>query len=540
MFDELRLFFLNQGLLPHGYCLSWSPPLLWTYVLSNAAIGVAYFTIPLILITVIRKHADLRYHRMVKLFAAFILLCGTTHFLHVISVWRPIYWIDAVALVATATISLITAFELRRQIPNLMTIPSPRQLSDVNAKLSNEITTRQAREIELQASEDALRKMTDSLEVKVKERTAQLSKANDHLHLEISDRERLQDELKTVNQKLEESLRRHQARSNEMEDLNKMGDLMQSCISMAELAQVLCNFSVGYLQVPSGGFYQIDSLTGLATLQDSWGLVPESEQSFQSNHCWALRRSQIHPNDALQQKLHCQHISDGNDHICVPLIGNGETLGLLCLRNPGDQHELAFLAGFGKRAALAMATLRTREALFVKTTIDPLTGLHNRRHLDTLLAETRHHSRGTERQVGLMMLDLDHFKAINDNHGHDGGDTVLREFAKLLKASLRSGDTACRYGGEEFVVILNGASLAVTQHIAEQFRKKVAQMEVAHYDNPIRVTISIGIAAFPEHGRDLTAVLQAADTAVYQAKHNGRNQIALATRSDRRIGNSTT
>ena len=540
MFDELRLFFLNQGLIPHGYCLSWSPPLLWTYVLSNAAIGVAYFTIPLILITVIRKNSDLRYHRMVKLFAAFILLCGTTHFLHVISVWRPIYWIDAVALVATATISWITAFELRRLIPTLLAIPSPRQLSDVNAKLSDEITTRQAREIELEASEDALRKMTDSLEVKVKERTAQLSEANDHLHLEISDRERLQDELKSVNQKLEESLSRHKARSNEMEDLNKMGDLMQSCISIAELAHVVCNFSVDYLQVPSGGFYQIDSLTGLATLQDSWGLVPESEQAFQSHQCWALRRSQIHPSDALQQKLRCQHISDGNDHICIPLIGNGETLGLLCLRNPGSQHELAFLSGFGKRAALAMATLRTREALLVKTTIDPLTGLHNRRHLDTLLVETRHNSRGTERQVGMMMLDLDHFKIINDNHGHDWGDTVLREFAKLLKASLRSGDIACRYGGEEFVVILNGASLAVTQRIAEQLCKEVEQMEVAHYGNPIRVTVSIGIAAFPEHGRDLTAVLQAADMAVYQAKHNGRNQIALATGSDRRIENSTT
>lgn len=528
MFDGLWLFFLNQGLFPHGYCLSWSPPLLWTYVLSNVTIGVAYFTIPLTLITVIRKRTDIRYHRMVKLFAAFILLCGTTHFLHVINVWRPIYWIDAAALTATAIISMITAFELWRQIPNLMAIPSPGQLRDANTKLSDEINTRQAREIELQASEDALRKMTDGLDIKVKQRTVQLYDANNRLRLEISDRERLKTELETVNQQLEGAVRRYQVRSNEMVELNNMGDLMQSCISIEELAQVLCSFSADYLQVPSGGFYQIDSLTGLATLQGGWGLVPESEQSFPSNHCWALRRSQIHPSDALQQKLHCQHISDGNDHICIPLVGNGETIGLLCLHNPTGQHELAFLAGVGKRAALAMATLIAREELFVKTIIDPLTGLNNRRHLDTLLDEARRHNRGTEWQVGLMMLDLDHFKVINDNHGHDGGDTVLREFAKLLKASLRSGDIACRYGGEEFVVILDGASLTVTQQRAEQFRKAVAQMEVTHHGNPIQVTISIGIAALPEHGRDLAAALQAADTAVYQAKHNGRNQIALA------------
>src|SRR5690242_18446214 len=80
MLDALSLFFINQGFLPHGYCLSWSPPLLWTYVLSNAAIGIAYFTIPMALLTLLRKREDLRYHRMVQMFAAFILLCGTTHF----------------------------------------------------------------------------------------------------------------------------------------------------------------------------------------------------------------------------------------------------------------------------------------------------------------------------------------------------------------------------------------------------------------------------------------------------------------------------
>lgn len=526
MLDWLTQQMISQGLIPHGYCLAWSPPLLWLNVVGNAVIGVAYFSIPLALYTVTRKRRDLRFNRIMLMFAAFIFACGSTHFLDIVSIWQPIYWPDAWARAFTATISLITAIALWRLIPTILAIPSPRQLAEANLKLSEEIAARREKEAELKASEEQLRELSGTLEAKVAERTTELAETNARLQSEIGDRQRMQNELQIVNRKLEESLRQQAVRSNEMEQLNKMGDLMQSCVSVQELSQVLSNFAAGYLEAGSGAVYLIEADGGMAAIEHGWGEMPEVERVFSPMQCWALRRGQLHPADALQHNLRCQHVSDDRDHVCVPLIGNGETLGLLHLRNTRGLHDPAFLDGVAKRAALALVSLKAREALFNEATHDPLTTLYNRRYLEAALEEAARRSRRSHRPVGLMMLDLDHFKAINDNYGHEVGDEVLREVAGKLKSSLRSGDIACRYGGEEFTVLLGGASLAATRLRAEQFRQTVEQLRVSHRGKMLRLTVSIGIAAFPENGTQISEVLHQADRALYEAKHGGRNRVA--------------
>ncbi len=531
MLDNLTQMLIGQGFIPHGYCFAWSPGLLWTMVFSDAAIGIAYFSIPLALVTIARKRADLHFNQVMLLFAAFILACGTTHFLDLISIWYPIYWVDAWARVFTAVISLFTAYALWRLIPRVLALPSPRQLTEANLKLSEEIAARKDKELELKTSEERLRQLSDNLEAMVAERTAQLAETNARLQGEVADRQRMQTELQVVNRKLEESLRQQAARSTEIEQLNKMGDLMQSCVSVNELAQVLSNFSAGYLEAATGAIYLMDEEAGLVTEESSWGNLPEVEKSFPPGSCWALRRGQIHPADPLQQNLHCQHVSDHSDHVCVPLIGNGETLGLLHLRHPRGLHDPAFLDGVAKRAALALVSLKTREALFNEATHDPLTGLYNRRYLDGALEESERRSRRNNRTVGLMMLDLDHFKMINDTYGHEVGDEVLRTFAGLLKGSLRAGDIACRYGGEEFTILLSGATLNATRQRAEQLRQQVEQLRVPYRDKQLALTVSIGIAVFPEHGHHLDDVLHAADAALYDAKHAGRNRVATANQA---------
>ncbi len=127
------------------------------------------------------------------------------------------------------------------------------------------------------------------------------------------------------------------------------------------------------------------------------------------------------------------------------------------------------------------------------------------------------------------MFDIDHFKLLNDTHGHIAGDSVLRELANQLQSKIREGDIICRYGGEEFTVILPGASLDITRLRAEALRKRVEEMVIDYQGRRLdAITISLGLACFPLHGKRWGEVLQCADKALYAAKNAGRNQVALA------------
>ena len=157
---------------------------------------------------------------------------------------------------------------------------------------------------------------------------------------------------------------------------------------------------------------------------------------------------------------------------------------------------------------------------------DVLTGLYNRRYLLELLPRELARARRYGASLAAVMLDLDHFKEVNDALGHNAGDVVLRELGQLLKASVRESDVACRYGGEEFVLIMPEASLIDVTHRAEALRKAVAALRLEYRGQRIRpVTISLGIAMFPEHANDVEQLLGYADAAMYQAKGAGRDRV---------------
>ena len=130
------------------------------------------------------------------------------------------------------------------------------------------------------------------------------------------------------------------------------------------------------------------------------------------------------------------------------------------------------------------------------------------------------------------MLDIDHFKRVNDTYGHDAGDAVLRQLGHFLKEHTRGGDIACRYGGEEFILILPEASLEQTHACAEKYRQGFKALPLLHNGRLIdSTTLSFGVAAYPEHGTTREAVLRAADAALYRAKHEGRDRVAVAGNS---------
>jgi diguanylate cyclase (GGDEF)-like protein len=172
--------------------------------------------------------------------------------------------------------------------------------------------------------------------------------------------------------------------------------------------------------------------------------------------------------------------------------------------------------------------LKLREKLHEQAIHDPLTGLFNRRYLEETLWRELHRAHRRNSPVGVAMLDLDHFKRLNDTFGHDAGDSLLRELGQLLREKLRKSDIACRYGGEEFVLILPDSSLADTQRRVEQIRGLIKELRIRHRDQLCdAIATSAGVAAAPEHGSTAAELLSAADNALYAAKQAGRDRVVV-------------
>ena len=171
-----------------------------------------------------------------------------------------------------------------------------------------------------------------------------------------------------------------------------------------------------------------------------------------------------------------------------------------------------------------------RDQLRDQSIRDPLTGLFNRRYmLETCGREFSRAARNRQ-AVAMLSIDVDHFKKFNDNHGHDAGDTVLRAVGDGMAIAFRGEDVACRFGGEEFVAILPGATLEAAARRAEEFRRKLEALVVRYGEKNLpTITVSIGVAAFPEAGDNPQLVLKAADDALYRAKEGGRNRVELST-----------
>ena len=172
--------------------------------------------------------------------------------------------------------------------------------------------------------------------------------------------------------------------------------------------------------------------------------------------------------------------------------------------------------------------LRDSEAgLREQSVRDVLTGLFNRRYLEETLGRELHRAARAQYPLGVMMIDIDHFKRFNDTYGHALGDAVLRQLGALLRANIRGSDIACRYGGEEFIMILPEATLETTRQRAEAIRAGATRLTLQHAGQRVApFTLSIGLAEFPQDGATDTALLKRADDALYQAKHEGRDQIA--------------
>lgn len=238
----------------------------------------------------------------------------------------------------------------------------------------------------------------------------------------------------------------------------------------------------------------------------------------------------------------CLHLDASlfSPYFCLPMTAQGEMMGLLHIqRLPSEtgtvsgifpsesQQRLAVI--IGEHISLALANLRLREALRAQSIRDPLTGLFNRRYMEESLDRELPRASREKTSLGVVLIDLDHFKQFNDTFGHAAGDTLLARVGLFLRNQIRSEDIACRYGGEEFILILPGSSLEATRARAERIRQHLRQMSIGYEGQTLgTITLSAGVAAFPHDGSNAKAVLRAADDALYHAKSKGRDRVMIA------------
>jgi diguanylate cyclase (GGDEF)-like protein len=349
------------------------------------------------------------------------------------------------------------------------------------------------------------------------------------------------------------------ARNQELDDLHDFNALLQTSASEDEIHRALLQ-KIRTLDLSQAVILNRQSEDNtLAIARSLAPLSPVREnQALTQSGCDPMTEAEITQDD--QRLPLCRVVRAGREMIvpdlkndllcadcrfgqkrgssfCVPVTAGGRTIGALHLVSPKTDYwtteRQRLVKALVDQAAPTINNLRLMRTLEDRTLMDEQTKVYNRRYLDAYLKQQIGLARRQEFPVSVMMLDIDHFKKLNDRYGHEAGDIVLRHFATTIRNSLREGEIIARYGGEEFTVVMNGTAKAA-QTLAERLRRAVAALsfpQFARQGEEVRVTMSIGIAEFPTSGHSVEDVLKSADFALYRAKDGGRNCVRLASRS---------
>jgi diguanylate cyclase (GGDEF)-like protein len=324
--------------------------------------------------------------------------------------------------------------------------------------------------------------------------------------------------------------------------LNGMAERLVESNTRDEFSEIVRGFVPQILgDVPGALFVMNNSGNQLAQAAD-WGSPAGTRASFGPTDCWALRRSQTHVVPPGGWEVRCRHFYPeySGGYTCVPLLGDAAIVGILYLEQKAagaaasDTESLDDnTSAIANTLGLALANYRLREQLRIMSLRDGLTSLYNRRYFEEAIEVELARAARTDSSVCVIMGDVDHFKAINDGFGHEAGDAALRALSQVLVKTVRPGDIACRYGGEEFVIVLPGTGLHEARERAEAIRLAVQNLTVSLHGQLIGpLTMSFGVTVAPDQADTAEALVANADRAMYIAKQQGRNRIVVAERSD--------
>ncbi len=319
--------------------------------------------------------------------------------------------------------------------------------------------------------------------------------------------------------------------------LEQMIDLLQACFSLEDAYAAIRPLVQQLFPNEAGAIYVMSSSKNLLEAIATWGPVPlTSDPIFTPDECLALRRGQAHLVEDTHHGLVCQHIRSNSlpvETFCVPMMAHGETLGVLYVSslNRGKITETKQLAmRVAKHIGLALANLSLRDTLNNQSLRDPLTKLYNRRYLEESLEREIRRFERYPQSLGIILLEVERFKQFNETFGYAAGECLLREMGIFLPSQIRASDIACRYRGEEFLLLLPEAPLKVTQQRAEQLRQNVKHLNIQYGRQTLGpITISCGVASFPEHGLTGKALIRAANEALNIAKALERDCVVTAS-----------
>lgn len=386
-----------------------------------------------------------------------------------------------------------------------------------------DITTRKLAELEVQ-------RLHAELEQRVNDRTAALTR-------EIIEHKQTQTQLEASNESLQASLDQLRQQTREMSLLHEMSELLQSAHTFGDYTHVIAHSVQRLFDSSCGGLFMLKPSRDLFEASATWGAYPANQAVFAPDECWALKLTKLHVADTQGGRLQCAHVEPNESaaYVCVPLNSHGETLGLLHLRADSETEaqrlraRLPLVHTVAEYLGLALGSFKLQQTWRFQSLRDPLTGLYNRRYMEESISREYSRAQRASVPLGIIMFDLDHFKQLNDSYGHDAGDAVLRDLGRLLQDKVRDTDIACRYGGEEFTVILPGADVDACCERADELLQLVRSMSVECNGQVLSdLSISLGVASYPQHGPTWQQVLKAADTALYQAKQRGRRCVAVA------------
>ena len=349
-------------------------------------------------------------------------------------------------------------------------------------------------------------------------------------------------DLSQSNQKLQDLVKEYGRLNQEITRVSELADQLHACFTSEEAHQIIGRMAPRIFAECFGALFLLNPSRNILEMTVTWGGNPLDQPMVDPQSCWALRRGRPYLMQDPDRDLVCEHLSTPltSGYYCVPLVSQGEALGVLHLRalaptpaggaRPLISESCQSLAiTVAEHVALSLGNLKLQEALRHQAIRDPLTGLFNRRFMLETLERELYRMQRKGSSLCVIMLDLDHFKRFNDTFGHAAGDALLSTLGRSFLNHVRKEDVACRYGGEEFTLILPETSLETACDRAEQLRQLVHDLHLEHHGQSLGgITISLGVAVYPQHGEDPEALLGAADKALYAAKHAGRDRVVAA------------
>jgi len=344
--------------------------------------------------------------------------------------------------------------------------------------------------------------------------------------------------LESANEELGERLREAERSHQQTVTLSKLYEDLMTCHDEVEYLTLAERYARQlFAECPGAMLLLHRPKEKLMRPAAPWGCWQEMATDIAEDACWAWRRQDVTTTQSPTDQM-CRADGGGlhaRPHCCVPLSAGGGRLGVFVLAMPetalrdAARRRLEDLAiSFAQRVASGLHSLRLRNELHEQLIRDPLTALFNRRYLRETLATEVARAQRRKTPLSVLMLDIDHFKQLNDTYGHEAGDLVLKTVANSLQRNVRRGDVPCRYGGEEFVIVMPEATEAHAAARAGDLRLQVEQIALTYGGQILRTTISGGIATLSAEMKTEEDLLRAADKALYAAKMNGRNRIFVA------------